>query len=332
MNDRTTAQGPGPKRDPASRDHHPVDTNRSFADFLGLSVKGFFMGIADVIPGISGGTIAFMLEIYEDLLTAIKSFDLNFARLLLTGRFRDAFGSVAWRFLGAVLFGIGCAILLLSRLVSWLITHHPVLINAFFFGLILMTVPIIAKVMRRWTLFNAALLAASTVGTFFFVQLVPVSTPESPWFIFLCGAVAICAMILPGISGSFILLLLGKYQFIMDAVHQRDLAVIAVFVAGIVVGILSFVRVLGWLFSRYHDATIAILTGFVLGSLNKIWPWKETLETIVTDHGKVLPIREVNGLPPALDAHFAAAAGLCVLGCAVAFALHAIPQKHLNRP
>lgn len=314
-----------------SRDHHPVDTNRSFLDFVTLAFKGFCMGVADVIPGVSGGTIAFMMGIYEDLLIAIKSFNVNFVRLIVTGKLRDAFGSVAWRFLGALLFGIGCAIVLLSKLVSWLLTHHPVLVNAFFFGLILMTVVIVAKVMKRWTAVNVVVLAASTVATYFLVQMVPVQTPETLWFIFLCGALAICAMILPGISGAFILLLLGKYQFIMEAVHQRDLAVVFVFMAGMGVGILCFVRVLGWLFARYHDLTIAVLTGFVAGSLNKIWPWKEVIETVVTGRGKVIPIREVNVLPAALDGQVAAVAGLCVLGCIIAYALHAIPQKHLQK-
>jgi putative membrane protein len=220
---------------------------------------------------------------------------------------------------------------LLSRVVSWLLTNQPVLVNAFFFGLIMMTVYIVGKTMKRWTPAIGAVLAVSTVGTFFLVQMVPVQTPEALWFVFLSGALAICAMILPGISGAFILLLLGKYQFIMDAVHHRDLAVVLVFMAGMGVGILCFVRVLGWLFAKYHDLTIAILTGFVAGSLNKIWPWKETLETILSSHGKLIPIREANVLPPAMDGQFAAAIALFVFGCVVAYALHAIPQKHLKQ-
>lgn len=309
---------------------HPVDTNRTFVDFVTLWFKGFCMGIADVIPGISGGTIAFMLEIYEDLIKAVKSFDVFFLRLLLRGSFKEAFNSVAWRFLGAVLFGIASAVLLLSKVVSWLLANVPVLVNAFFFGLILVTVPIIAKTLKRWNPGLVLALLVSTAGTFFLVQMVPVSTPEAGWFIFLSGAIAICAMILPGISGAFILLLLGKYQFIMEAVHQREIGIMLIFMAGMGVGILSFVRVLEWLFRRFHDVTIAVLTGFVLGSLNKIWPWKEVLESVTTAKGKVIVLREINILPAAIDSEFFLALALAAAGCLIAFLLHAIPQKHLK--
>jgi len=288
------------------------------------------MGIADVIPGISGGTIAFMLEIYEDLIKAIRSFDMEFLRLLLRGKFKEAAGAVAWRFLGALLFGIACAILLFSSVVSWLMSHHPVLLNAFFFGLIVATVPIVARVMKQWNPTKIAVLVISSVGTFYFVQMVPVSTPETWWFIFFSGALAICAMILPGISGAFILLLLGKYQYMLDAIHQREIGIILIFISGIVVGILSFVRVLEWLFRRFHDLTIAILTGFVIGSLNKIWPWKKIIQSITTDSGKVLVIQDVNTWPPAFDGQFMIVILLAVAGFITAFSLHAIPQKHLK--
>ena len=307
---------------------HPVDAGRTLLDYFVLSLKGFCMGIADVIPGISGGTIAFMMEIYEDLIKSIKSFDMKFVKLLLTGKFKEALSSVAWRFLGSVVIGIGCAIMLFSYLVSWLLREHPVLISSFFFGLILMTVPIIAGAMKKWNAKKIAALVISTIGTFFFVQLTPVSTPETWWFIFASGAIAICAMILPGISGAFILLLLGKYQFIMNALHSRDMGTIFIFMAGIAVGILSFVRLLEWLFRKYHDMTIAVLTGFVLGSLNKIWPWKKVLESITTSSGKILPIKEANVLPETFNSEVIFAIILVMVGCLVAFGLHAIPQRH----
>lgn len=288
------------------------------------------MGIADVIPGISGGTIAFMLEIYEDLIKAIRSFDMEFVKYLLKGKFKEASRSVAWKFLGALLSGIACAILVFSKVVSWLMAHYPMYLNAFFFGLILATVPIIAKVMKKWDAVKLTALFVSSVGTFYFVQLVPVKTPETWWFIFFSGALAICAMILPGISGAFILLLLGKYQFMLDAIHERKILTIIIFVSGIVVGILSFVRVLEWLFRRYHDMTIAILTGFVIGSLNKIWPWKKVLQSLVTDSGKVIVIQDINTLPPAIDASFLMVIILACAGFGVAYLLHAIPQKHLK--
>lgn len=288
------------------------------------------MGIADVIPGISGGTIAFMLEIYEDLIKAIRSLDMEFVKFMLRGKFKEASKSVAWRFLGALLSGIACAILLFSKVVSWLMVHYPVFLNAFFFGLIMATVPIIAKVMKKWDAIKLSALILSSIGTFYFVQMVPVKTPDTWWFIFFSGALAICAMILPGISGAFILLLLGKYQYMLNAIHERQIVTILIFLCGIVVGILSFVRVLEWLFRRYHDMTIAILTGFVIGSLNKIWPWKKVLQSMVTDSGKVIVIQDVNTLPPAIDGNFFMVILLACVGFGVAYLLHAIPQKHLK--
>lgn len=288
------------------------------------------MGIADVIPGISGGTIAFMLEIYEDLIKAIRSFDMEFVKFMLRGKFKEASKSVAWRFLGALLSGIACAILVFSKVVSWLMVHYPVFLNAFFFGLIMATVPIIAKVMKKWDASKLSALVLSSIGTFYFVQMVPVKTPDTWWFIFFSGALAICAMILPGISGAFILLLLGKYQYMLNAIHERQIVTILIFLCGIVVGILSFVRVLEWLFRRYHDMTIAILTGFVIGSLNKIWPWKKVLQSMVTDSGKVIVIQDVNTLPPAIDGNFFMVILLACVGFGVAYLLHAIPQKHLK--
>lgn len=310
---------------------HPVDTNRTFLDFAVLALKGACMGIADVIPGVSGGTIAFMLGIYEDLIKAIKSFDIAVLRLLLKGRFKEALDFVAWRFLGALFFGIAGSIVLLSKPISWLLTNFPVLVNAFFFGLILMTVPIIGRTLKLWKPSLVLVFLLSTAGTYFLVQMVPAETPEAAWFIFLSGAIAICAMILPGISGAFILLLLGKYQYILEAVHQREIAVLLIFIAGMAVGILSFVRILEWLFRHFHDLTIAVLTGFVLGSLNKIWPWKEVLESVMTDEGKVMVIREMNTLPPAMDGYFFLALLLATAGCLIAFLLHALPQKHLKK-
>ena len=309
---------------------HPVDTDRTLLDYLVLSVKGFCMGIADVIPGVSGGTIAFILEIYEDFIKSIKSFDVKFLKLFLRGKFGEAFSSVAWRFFASVVTGIACAILLFSRVISWLLRDHPVLINSFFFGLILATVPIIAGAMKKWDAKKVSALVISAVGTFYFVQLTPVVTPEAWWFVFASGALAICAMILPGISGAFILLLLGKYQFILNAIHSRDIVTMLIFMAGVAVGILSFVRILEWLFRRFHDMTIAVLAGIVLGSLNKIWPWKKILDVITTSSGKVMPIKEINCMPAAVDSQVLIAVFLVLTGCAVAFLLHAVPQRHFG--
>jgi len=266
-------------------------------DYVTLVFKGFGMGMADIIPGISGGTIAFLFGIYEDLINSIKSVDLKFLQLLCRFKIKQAFSSVAWQFLGTLFFGVGGAILLFSKLISWLLHNRQALIFSFFFGLILATVPIIARIIKRWTFFRILTVVLSACGTYFFVGMVPLATPEAPWFLFLSGVVAISAMILPGISGAFILVLLGKYHFILDAVNGRDIFSLGIFLLGVGVGIVSFVRVLSWLFNKYHDLTVTIITGIIIGSLRKIWPWKEITEVMTTNHGKIIPIVEVNILP-----------------------------------
>jgi len=291
-------------------------------DYAILVLKGFGMGMADIIPGISGGTIAFLLGIYEDLIGSIKSLDLKFLQLLCRFKIKEAFSSVAWQFLAALFTGIGGAILILSKLISWLILNKPVLIYSFFFGLILATVPIIARIIKRWTFFKIIGVLLSACGTYFFVGMVPLVTPQAPWFLFISGAIAISAMILPGISGAFILVLLGKYQFILDAVNHRDFFSLGIFLLGIGVGIVSFVRVLSWLFDKYHDITIMIITGVIIGSLRKIWPWKVVTESIVTSHGKTIPIAEINIFPSQFDGDVFVALAIMVAGFTLALILN----------
>jgi len=287
-----------------------------------LALKGYCMGIADLIPGISGGTIAFLMGIYEELISSIRSFDWNFVKLLLRFRIREAFSAVAWQFLVAVFTGIICAVITLSHFISWLISNKPVLLHAFFFGLILATVPIIIRIIKKWTVLRFLLIIGVAIATYYFVGLVPLATPETLWFLFLSGAIAISAMILPGVSGAFILVLLGKYQYFLDAVNHRDLLSVGVFVLGVIVGILSFVRVLSWLFNKYHDPTVAVIAGIVIGSLRKIWPWKEIVETITTSHGKVIPIKEINICPSAINGEVGLAIGIMVTGFVLALLLN----------
>jgi len=291
-------------------------------DYVTLVLKGFGMGMADIIPGISGGTIAFLLGIYEDLISSIKSFDLKFVRLLCCFKVREAFSSVAWQFLGTLFFGIASAIVIFSKAISWLLLNQPVFLFSFFFGLILATVPVIAGIIKRWTFFKILAVAVSAYGTYFFVGMVPLVTPEASWFLFLSGAIAISAMILPGISGAFILVLLGKYQFILNVVNDRDILNLGIFLLGIGVGIVSFVRVLSWLFKKYHDLTVAIITGVIVGSLRKIWPWKEITETITTSHGKIIPVVEINILPSQFSGDVFVALAIMVAGFILALILN----------
>jgi putative membrane protein len=297
-------------------------TKRSLKDYSILVVKGFFMGIAEIIPGVSGGTIAFLLGIYEEFISAIKSVNLEFVQLLFRFKLKEAFKVVNWSFLLSLGFGMVVAILSLSKLLKWLLADYPVYPHSFFYGLILATGPIIFSILKKKTITTWFTIAVSLLITYKIVSLVPIQTPESLWFIFFCAAIAISAMILPGISGAFILLLLGKYEFIITAIHDRNLIVVGVFLLGIAVGITSFVRVLSWLFTKYHDQTIAVITGVVFGSLSKIWPWKKTLESVTLSNGKVYPIKVSNILPETFNQEVIIAISFIIIGFFIAIALN----------
>ena len=279
---------------------------------LKLALKGFCMGAADVVPGVSGGTMAFILGIYEDLIKAIRSFDLVFVKRLLTFRIKEALDGVSWRFLLALGIGILTAIFTLAKLIGYLLHNEPVLIWSFFLGLILASVITVTKDVAKWSpvLLLAALMAAA--GAFFLVGMMPRTTPEAKWFVFISGAIAICAMILPGISGSFILVLLGKYHHILEAVNQRDFITLIIFAAGCGCGLALFARFLNWLLQRYRDLTIAILIGLMLGSLRKVWPFK-SIETLTGSDGQIFSV-EKNILPGHFNGEVMMAIGLVVLG------------------
>lgn len=245
-----------------------------------LSVKGMCMGAADVVPGVSGGTIAFITGIYDELINSIKSINAASLKMFFTGKWGEFWKMINGKFLLFLLAGIGISVFSLAKIITWLLVVYPVLVWSFFFGLVLASTWFVGKDVkeRNWKtglgfLFGAALAFYITVAT-------PAETPSHFLFIFLCGAIAICAMILPGISGSFILVLLGKYFFIMEAVKTLDLKVIAIFGIGACVGITSFSRLLSYALRHMRNITLAVLSGFMLGSLNKVWPWKETIEGV----------------------------------------------------
>jgi len=282
--------------------------------YLHTYIKGFCMGIADLIPGVSGGTIAFLFGIYGELLDSIKSFDLAFFSRLLRLRFKEAFENTGWKFLAALLCGIMTSIFTLSHTMKWLLEEHPVQVHGFFFGLIVATVWAIGKKIQHKDFAKIGLGLASAWMMFVLVGMIPIQTPETWWFLMISGVVAICAMILPGISGAFILLLLGKYDYVIQAVSARDIPVLFIFAVGCGVGLLSFVHILSWLLKKYYDLTLTVLTGLVLGSLRKIWPWKETVETIMTSHGKIIPVEQMNVLPKHFDAGFWITIALVIAG------------------
>ncbi len=266
-------------------------------NYLMLVLKGIGMGAADVIPGVSGGTIAFITGIYEELIGSIRSFDLAALQKLLKLDLKGLWSHINGGFLFSVLAGIGLSIFSLAKVMKYLLETHPIFVWSFFFGLIIASAWLVAREVKRWGGGTVVALVAGIVAAYMITVLSPASTPDAWWFIMLSGAIAICAMILPGISGAFILLLLGKYAYIIGAVSAFNIPVLLLFAVGAAVGIISFSHLLSWLLLKHHGMTVALLTGFMVGSLNKIWPWKEVLETYIDSHGAVQPLVERNVLP-----------------------------------
>jgi len=293
---------------------------RSIKDYIIIAMKGMGMGAADVVPGVSGGTIAFITGIYEELIESIKSVNLNSIKLLLQFKLKDFWKAVNGNFLLSIVVGIAISVLSIAKLIKYLLEQHPILIWSFFFGLIVASAIVIAKKITEWKLRSIIAMIVG-IGIAYMVTIVtPAETTDAYWFLFLSGALAICAMILPGISGAFILLLLGKYEFILNALSSFKLDVIAVVGAGAAVGILSFSNLLSWLLKKYHNMTIALLSGFMIGSLNKVWPWKETVSTFIDRHGVEKPLNQNNIFPHTFenlsgqDANLAFAIGLAIIG------------------
>lgn len=271
---------------------------RTLKEYFVILTKGMGMGAADVVPGVSGGTIAFITGIYEELIHSIKSIDIGAVQLFFKGRWVSFWKHINGNFLLSVFAGIFIAVVSLARLLEHLLETQPVLIWSFFFGLILVSSWVVARRIKSWNYGKVVALVAGIGTAFYITSVTPAETTDAAWFIVLAGVLASCAMILPGISGSFILLLLGKYAFALNAVNEVEIGSILLLGAGAVIGLLSLSRLLSWLFTKYHDVTVAVLAGFMIGSLNKIWPWKETVETVVID-GVTKPLVEKNVLPAA---------------------------------
>lgn len=255
------------------------------------------MGAADIVPGVSGGSIALITGIYEELLDSINSFNGENLRLLLKFEFKAFFKAVNGAFLLSLFLGILTSIFSLSKLITFLMAEHPIPLWSFFCGLILVSAFLILKDIKKWSMGVVIALVIGTIAAYFITELPPTSSPEALWFTFVSGAIAICAMILPGISGSFILLILGKYEQVLQAVSERDIVTLAVFALGCIVGLLSFSRVISWLLKRYYSITIGLLSGFMLGSINKLWPWKIVTAYRTSSSGEEKPFLTKNLLP-----------------------------------
>lgn len=255
------------------------------------------MGGADVIPGVSGGTIAFISGIYEELLQSIKSIDANAIKLLLRFQVKEFWKSINGNFLACVLAGMATSLLSLAKLMTYWLENFPIYIWSFFFGLILVSSPLILRDIKKWNVATVISFLLGIVIAYLITILTPTQTPDYLWFIFLCGALAICAMILPGISGAFILLLIGKYEYMINALISIDIPVIIVFVSGCLIGILSFSHFLTFILAQYRYTTLALLAGFMIGSLNKVWPWKEVVAFRIDHQGNQVPAFDRSILP-----------------------------------
>ncbi len=301
---------------------------KTFTEHAYLFFKGVGMGTADIVPGVSGGTIAFITGIYEALLTAIASINSRLVLQVLRLNLKQALAGLHLRFLVTLVCGIALAVISTSHLMHYLLTEHAVQTWSVFFGLITASILVVAhSINKRFTTFPALILGA--ILAYGITGLIPLYTPEEPWFIFFSGMIAICAMILPGLSGSFILLILGKYAFITAAlrnpVNPDNLEIILIFITGCLVGILGFSRILRYGLARWHDYTLALLTGIMLGSMRKVWPWKITLESQII-RGKEHVLREEN-VWPLLDIEFGIALLLMLTGFTLVMLLDKISRR-----
>ncbi len=300
---------------------------RSVKDYAVLVLKGIGMGAADVVPGVSGGTIAFIVGIYDELIDSIKSINMHSLKLLFTGKIAAFWKAINANFLLSLLFGIAISILSLAKLITYLLVNEPVLVWAFFFGLVLASTWFVSKDIKEWSWKTILGFIAGAVVAYYITIATPAETSTNLLFIFLCGAIAICAMILPGISGSFILVLLGKYFYIMEAVNKLDFIVLGVFAFGALLGITSFSRVLSYALKHFRNITLSVLTGFMLGSLNKVWPWKEVVETYTDTHGEVKPLVENNILP---NEYLVEGIILMIVGFALVYVLEKLSAKKVK--
>lgn len=302
---------------------------RRFIDYIIISLKGLAMGAADAVPGVSGGTIAFISGIYEELVSTISNVNGALLKTLFKDGFKAFWKKANGNFVLALGLGIVISFVTFMRLAKYLLEHHPVLIWSFFFGLIIASIYFIGKQITKW---NATVIISLIIGTalaFYITSLPVLSNNNGDYFLFFAGAIAICAMILPGISGSFILIILGAYKTLSDAIHDVDIKKIIIFATGAIIGLLSFSHILKWLFKQYHNITLALLTGFVLGSLNKVWPWKETILWHTDSKGVKSPLIQESISPFSFegDNQLLIAVVLMVLGFATIFILEKLGSK-----
>ncbi|MDG1451737.1 MAG: DUF368 domain-containing protein [Polaribacter sp.] len=267
--------------------------SRSTRDYIIIGLKGMGMGAADVVPGVSGGTIAFISGIYEELLTSISNVNFGLLKTLKKEGFKVAWKQLNGAFLVSLFLGIFMSIVSLAKTIKYLLENEPVLLWSFFFGLVLASIIFIGKQVENWN-YKFLFLAMFGVAFGYIITIASSTTLTEINYLFLvfAGAIASCAMILPGISGSYILLLMGVYPIVMTAITHRDFTIISAIGIGVILGLLLFSRLLKWLFKKYKNQMLVVLTGLMLGSLNKVWPWKTTISTYLNSHGETKPLLE----------------------------------------
>ena len=265
--------------------------------YFWIFLRGLAMGAADVVPGVSGGTVAFVTGIYQRLLEAIRRIHPRLLAVLFKQGLKAFWRELDGGFLLALALGVATSIISLAKGISWALKAYPQLLWALFFGLVSGSIIFMARSIPRWTAGSIFALLFGAVLAWQLTSLPMTEVSTEWWMVFLSGAIAICAMILPGISGSFILLLLGMYPHVLQAIQDRNIVFLAIFALGCVTGLLSFSHILSWTFKRYYNATMALLTGFMLGSLNKVWPWQNVLKTRLNSKGEEQPFLFENVLP-----------------------------------
>ena len=285
------------------------------------------MGSADVVPGVSGGTIAFITGIYDELISTLGNINLSLLKLILKGDFKGFWIKANLKFLLVLFFGIFISIFTLAGVISYLLKYHPEPLWAFFFGLVTASIFYIGKTIEKW---DAKVLVSFVLGAviaFMITIAPPVQMNDNIFYVFISGAIAVCAMILPGISGSFILLLMGSYSTVIFAIKDKNLFLLTVFGAGCVVGILLFSKLLKWLFANYEKIIVSLLTGFLLGSLNKLWPWKINTDQLLVVHSDGDKEFIQNNVMPHLDSGFLWVLLCIVFGFGLLFSLDFVARK-----
>lgn len=313
-------------------EHKPPTGQETFHYWLMLYIKGMAMGAAEVVPGVSGGTIAFITGIYERLLYAIGAFTPALAKVFRDQGWRGLWVRVDGTFLSVLVTGMATSVFTLARLISFALTNYAIFVWAFFFGLIAASVYLVALEVRHWRLNPILTMIVGAIAGFMMTQIVPLELDPGPVYIFLGGAVAVCAWILPGLSGSFILLLLGLYATVIDAINSLNLLLLGSLALGCVLGLICFSHVLTWMFQRYRDETLGLLVGFMIGALAKVWPWKYTLSYQMGHAGETIPLVQEIVMPSTFqqltgdDPQIAMVVAMGVLGLALVLVMERVTR------